>query len=81
MNETICAITDRVSMTNSPPMMGSSRCVLVASPSAARPLPSASDPVSPMKIRAGAAFHHRNPMIAPTMAALTTARSRAWATW
>ena len=62
-------------------MMGSKSAVLVAKASAARPLPSASEPVSPMKMRAGAAFHHRNPMIAPTMAALTMARSRAWATW
>ena len=34
-------------------------------PAPARPAPMASDPVSPMKICAGAAFHHRNPMHAP----------------
>ena len=28
--------------------------------------PRASEPVSPMKILAGAAFHHRNPMQAPS---------------
>ena len=36
----------------------------------------ASEPVSPMKMRAGAAFHHRNPAHAPSMAAATTAVSR-----
>ena len=36
----------------------------------------ASEPVSPMKIRAGAAFHHRKPVHAPSMAAATMARSR-----
>ena len=45
------------------------------------PAPMASAPVSPMKMRAGAAFHHRNPAHAPTMAAAMTARSRAWLTW
>ena len=35
---------------------------------AARPEPMASDPVSPMKIRAGAAFHHRKPRHAPASA-------------
>ena len=42
------------------------------------PAPMASEPVSPMKIRAGGAFHHRNPVQPPSMAAATTARSRAW---
>ena len=37
--------------------------------------PSASEPVSPMKILAGLAFHHRNPKHAPVIAAATTARS------
>ena len=36
----------------------------------------ASEPVSPMKIWAGAAFHQRNPAQAPSMAAATTAVSR-----
>ena len=30
------------------------------------------------EIWAGAAFHHRKPMMPPTIAAATTARSRAW---
>ncbi len=37
--------------------------------------PSASEPVSPMKILAGAAFHHRKPMQAPAVAAAMIARS------
>ena len=37
--------------------------------------PRASEPVSPMKILAGAAFHHRNPMQAPAVAAAISARS------
>ena len=43
----------------------------------------ASDPVSPMMILAGAAFHHRNPMQAPASATATSARSIADAgsTW
>ena len=37
--------------------------------------PSASEPVSPMKIWAGEAFHQRKPKQAPVIAAATTARS------
>ena len=37
--------------------------------------PSASDPVSPMKMAAGEAFHHRKPKQAPVIAAAMTARS------
>ena len=54
-------MTDSVSITNRPPMIGSSSTVLVLRASAARAAPMASEPVSPMKICAGAAFHHRNP--------------------
>ncbi len=45
------------------------------------PTPMASEPVSPMKIRAGAAFHHRKPRQAPASAMEARARSRAEATW
>ena len=43
----------------------------------------ASEPVSPMKILAGAAFHHRKPMHAPARATAASARSMADAgsTW
>ena len=37
--------------------------------------PRASDPVSPMKILAGAAFHHRKPAAAPIIAAAMIAVS------
>ena len=43
--------------------------------SAPRSPPSASAPVSPMKMRAGAAFHHRKPATAPIMPAATIAVS------
>ena len=58
-------ITDSVMMTNSPPRMtmSSSVRVMIASPASAPPR--ASEPVSPMKILAGEAFHQRNPKQAP----------------
>ena len=37
--------------------------------------PSARAPVSPMKILAGAQFHHRNPVVAPNPPAATIATS------
>ena len=45
--------------------------------------PSASEPVSPMNTCAGAAFHHRKPTQAPSIAAATIARSSepAGSTW
>ena len=45
-----------------------------ASSASAAPRPSA--PVSPMKIRAGAAFHQRNPTQAPASATARIARSK-----
>ena len=69
--------TERVTITNSPPTIGRSSCVLVARASAPSPAPIASAPVSPMNTRAGAAFHQRNPVHAPAIAAATSARSRA----
>ncbi len=47
--------------------------VRIANPASAPP--SASDPVSPMKIAAGEAFHQRKPKQAPVMAAAMMARS------
>ncbi len=69
--------TDMVIITNSPPTTGSSRWVLVVNASAPRPVPSASEPVSPMKILAGAAFHHRKPAQLPPRAAAMSDRSSA----
>ncbi len=70
-----CMITETVSMTKSPPMMSSRSSRLSSRHSAARPAPMARDPVSPMMILAGAAFHHRNPMHAPASATATRERS------
>ncbi len=68
-------MTESVSMTKSPArtIISSSVRVQIARPAMAPPSPS--DPVSPMKIFAGDAFHHRNPKQAPIPAAATTARS------
>ncbi len=73
-------ITDRVSTTNRAPMTASRSEMLFMRARPARPAPMARDPVSPMKIWAGDAFHHRKPTHAPVMHAATTARSRAWGT-
>ena len=68
-------ITDIAITTNRPPSIASSSWVLVHTASPASTPPRASDPVSPMKMRAGGAFHHRNPKQAASTAAATTARS------
>ena len=52
-NTTICSATDSVSTTNTPPITTSSSSVRVTMDSPATRPPSASEPVSPMKIRAG----------------------------
>ena len=75
LNDATCMITDSVMTTNRPPMSRSSSSVRLRTASPAMPPPRASDPVSPMKILAGGAFHHRKPMHAPISAAATTARS------
>ena len=68
-------------MTNRPHMIGSRRCVFVVRARQASAVPIASEPVSPMMICAGAAFHHRKPTQPPSIAAPTTARSRACGNW
>ena len=50
-------------------MIASSNTVFVTKASAPNSPPSASEPVSPMKIRAGLVFHHRKPRQAPIAAA------------
>ena len=75
--ETICAMTESVSIVGSPARSGNSRCVRVRSARPAMAPPIASEPVSPMKTRAGAAFHHRNPATAPIAPAATMATSSA----
>ena len=75
LKEPTWMMTDRVMVTNRPPRMTSSSSVRVVMARPASAPPSASDPVSPMKILAGEAFHHRKPKQAPMTAAATTARS------
>src|ERR1700683_1005361 len=57
--------TDIVMITNKPPRISSSRSVRVTMAKPASVPPRASAPVSPMKILAGGAFHHRKPKQAP----------------
>ena len=56
-------------------MKTSSSSVRVVMASPASVPPSASEPVSPMKIFAGEVFHHKNPMQAAASDAAMTARS------
>ncbi len=74
-NARICTTTEVTSATNSAPSTTASISVRLVTDSPAMMPPSASEPVSPMKILAGAAFHHRNPMHAPAVAAAMSARS------
>ena len=68
-------MTERVIVTNRPPRMTTSSSVRVRIASPASPPPRAREPVSPMKILAGEAFHHRKPKQAPMPQAATIARS------
>ncbi len=68
--------TDMVIRTNRPPRMAISSSVREQIARPASTPPSASEPVSPMKILAGEVFHHRKPRQAPISAEETTARSR-----
>ena len=77
LNEATWMMTERVIVTNRPPRMTMRNSVRVVMARPAIAPPRASEPVSPMKIFAGAAFHQRNPKHAPIAAAATTARS--WA--
>ena len=75
LNEPTWITTESVMSTNSPPSSSSSSSVLVTMARPASTPPSASDPVSPMKILAGGAFHHRKPVHAPITVAATIATS------
>ena len=75
LNETTCTITDTASSTNSPPTTASTISCLVATAIAPIMPPSASEPVSPMKIEAGGALNHRKPSPAPITAPHSTASS------
>src|ERR1700733_4611271 len=74
-NTATCATTDNVSATNSAPATTINNSVRVTTDNPANMPPSAKEPVSPMKILAGAAFHHRNPTHAAAPAAHTSATS------
>ena len=80
-NTAICTATDSASTTNTPPITTSSSSVRVTIDRPATRPPSANEPVSPMKMRAGAAFHQRKPMQPPIAAAETSATSRGSRTW
>ncbi len=67
-------MTETVSATNTAPTSTSSSCVPVAVATAASRPPRASEPVSPMKMRAGGALCHRKPAQPPSVAAHTIAR-------
>ena len=75
LNEPTWIATDSVMITNSPPRIASSSWVRVQMARPTRTPPSASDPVSPLNLVDGGAFHHRKPKHAPITAAATTARS------
>jgi len=62
-------------ITKSPPMIAPRISVRLMIDRPARAPPSASAPVSPMKIRAGEAFHHKKPKHAPMIAAARMAMS------
>ncbi len=73
--------TDIVMITKSPPSRISSNSVLVMMARPASAPPRASEPVSPIQILAGGAFHHRKPKQAPITDAATTAASSGSRTW
>ena len=68
-NAMIWITTEVTSATNSAPRTTASTSVRLVTDNPAMMPPRASDPVSPMKIFAGAAFHHRKPVQAPAVAA------------
>ncbi len=75
LNETTWTITDTASSTNNPPTMPSTISCLAATATVPSSPPSASDPVSPMKIEAGGALNHRKPSPVPSTAPHSTASS------
>ena len=68
--------TDSASITKIPPSRIKSISVLVMTASPAIAPPSASEPVSPMKMLAGKLLNHRKPMHAPTRQPASSVRSR-----
>ena len=66
-------ITETVSTTKRPPTIASTISCLVATATAPSAPPSASEPLSPMKIFAGGALYQRKPRPEPTIAEQNTA--------
>src|SRR5579864_5007345 len=73
-----CRITDTASMTNTPPMKGSSSSCLMITATVPMAPPSASDPTSPMNTSAGCALYQRNPIDDPTIAPQKIVNSATW---
>ena len=75
LNHITCIITERVSSTNNPPIINSSiSCFKTIATAAIKP-PRPNEPVSPMKISAGAVFHHKkaahDAIVAPHITAMS----------
>ena len=68
LKETTCTITDTASKTNRPPVMARTISCFVATPTAPKDPPKASEPVSPINIFAGGALNHKKPIEAPIIA-------------
>src|ERR1700728_2337606 len=75
LKEITWTMTETASSTNRPPITASTISCLVATATAPSMPPSASEPVSPMKIDAGGALNQRKPKPAPSKAPHTTASS------
>src|SRR2546423_13297650 len=72
-NENTWIATESASITKMPPMIRSSTSVWVITAMAAIAPPRPSDPVSPMNTAAGNELNHRNPTLAPTRHAHSSA--------
>src|SRR6202521_44433 len=70
-----CKMTDIASITNTPPINGSSNSCLMITATVPIAPPSASDPTSPMNTSAGCALYHKNPIDDPTIAPQKTVNS------
>ena len=75
LNTPIWMATEPASITLMAQISGSRRWVLSVRARKASAAPTPSAPTSPMKIRAGAAFHHRKPRQPPAKPAASTPRS------
>ena len=74
LKEITWIMTERASMTKTPPTITSKNSVFVITATAANAPPKASDPVSPIKTLAGCALYRKKPRQAPASAAQKIAR-------